>query len=123
MIIGVGVDTVDIARFTQQLNRTPALARRLFTVGEQDLEPASLAARFAAKEALIKALGSSDGVEWQQLEVLAAKGERPQFSDTAGLSKILHDRGAAQPHLSLTHDGGVAIAFVVLETAVSEEMR
>lgn len=123
MIIGVGVDTVDVVRFEQQLTRTPALAHRLFTEAERELPLNSLAARFAAKEALIKALGSSDGVEWQQLEVCATHGKRPRFTVTLGLSKILRDRNAAEPHLSLTHDGGVATAFVVLETAGSEKSR
>ena len=61
MIVGIGVDLVDIARLDQALHRTPALAARLFTEGERDAPPASLAACFAAKEAVAKALGAPPG--------------------------------------------------------------
>jgi holo-[acyl-carrier protein] synthase len=63
MIVGVGIDVVDIARFERALARTPGLADRLFTVGERGLPPRSLAARFAAKETLAKTLGEP-GLDW-----------------------------------------------------------
>ena len=62
MIIGVGIDVVDVARFGQTLERTPRLLERLFTEGERSLGLNSLAARFAAKEALAKALGAPVGL-------------------------------------------------------------
>ena len=62
MIVGIGVDTVDLGRFERQLARTPALLARLFTAPERELSTASLGARFAAKEALIKALGGSEEI-------------------------------------------------------------
>src|SRR5206468_4151879 len=58
MILGLGVDLVDVARFDATLRRTPALRPRLFTESERGLATQSLAARFAAKEALAKALGA-----------------------------------------------------------------
>ena len=58
MIIGVGIDVVDVERFMATLERTPRLREKLFTVEERDLPPSSLAARFAAKEAIAKALGT-----------------------------------------------------------------
>ena len=117
MIIGIGVDTVDIARFEQQLERTPALRARLFTEAERELSTPSLAARFAAKEALIKALGGSDGVSWQDLEIRRGPERAPAFAATPGLAAALSRRGADRSHLSLTHDGGVATAFVIVERA------
>ena len=119
MIIGIGVDTVDIARFERQLERTPALRARLFTEAERALSTPSLAARFAAKEALIKALGGSDGVSWQDLEVQRGEDRAPGFAGTPGLTAALAARGADRSHLSLTHDAGIATAFVIVERAGS----
>src|SRR5260370_21813809 len=64
VIVGIGVDLVDIARLDQALRRTPALAARLFTEGERGAPPASLAACFAAKEAAAKALGGPPAPPW-----------------------------------------------------------
>ena len=74
MIIGVGIDVVEIARFEQALTRTENLAARLFTDGERTLPPHSLAARFAAKEALAKALGAPRGLLWTDAEVVTHDG-------------------------------------------------
>lgn len=114
-IFGIGVDTVVVSRFQDQLTRTPKLRERLFTIEERDLPIRSLAARFAAKEALIKALGGSEGVEWQDLEILRLPDERPRFSPTPALRTILSELDCTDPHLSITHDGDVATAFVVIE--------
>ncbi|MGZ4594993.1 MAG: 4'-phosphopantetheinyl transferase superfamily protein, partial [Actinomycetes bacterium] len=62
MIVGVGIDVVDVERFARILARRPGLAARLFTVGERRHSAASLAARFAAKEAVAKALGAPTGL-------------------------------------------------------------
>lgn len=117
MIRGIGVDTVDIARFERQLERTPALRARLFTQAERELPLASLAARFAAKEALIKALGGSVGLGWHDLEVVRDADRAPSFAATSALVAALAGRGADRAHLSLTHDAGVATAFVIVESA------
>ena len=115
MIRGIGVDTVDVARFAEHLERTPKLRSRLFAEAEQELSTHSLAARFAAKEALIKALGGSGSLGWHDLVVLRDEERAPTFQSTRGLVKALAARGAAHPHLSMTHDGGYATAFVILE--------
>lgn len=117
MIRGIGVDTVDIARFERHLARTPRLAHRLFTDSERALAAPSLAARFAAKEALIKALGGSDGVGWQDLEVVRGADRAPTFRHTDALAAALARRDANRVHLSMTHDGGTATAFVIIEDA------
>lgn len=116
MIVGIGVDTVDLERFERQLARTPALLARLFTPPERELSVASLGARFAAKEALIKALGGSDGVSWQDLEVLRGESRAPAFTMTPALARALAARGADHAHVSLTHDAGIATAFVIVES-------
>ena len=115
-IFGIGVDTVDIARFEGQLSRTPKLRERLFTPTERELAVHSLAARFAAKEALIKALRGSHELGWQDLEVTRLPGEAPQFTLTERLARECRVLGAGRIHLSMTHDGGSATAFVVVET-------
>jgi holo-[acyl-carrier protein] synthase len=120
VIIGIGVDVVDLERFERVLERTPAMRARLFTPSEQvrDGEPrpiASLAARFAAKEALIKAFGSSAGLSWQDLEVVSDDQRNPSLTLHKGARQVAHARGVTSVHLSLSHDGGIATAFVVLE--------
>lgn len=116
MIIGIGVDTVDIARFERQLERTPTLRDRLFTPDESVMLPHSLAARFAAKEALIKALGGSGELRWHDIEVVRDADRAPAFAATPRLSAALAARGADRAHLSMTHDAGHATAFVVVES-------
>ncbi len=70
MIDGVGIDVVDISRFQESLERTPGLKDRLFTENEKSKGIASLAARFAAKEALAKALHVPAGLNWHDCEVV-----------------------------------------------------
>ncbi|MEO6825729.1 MAG: holo-ACP synthase [Microbacteriaceae bacterium] len=115
MILGIGVDVVDLARFTRAITRTPALVPRLFAQSEQRLPVRSLAARFAAKEALIKALGGVDGVRWRDLEVVTNGKGDPSFSIHNAATELLARRGISTLHLSLSHDGPVACAFVVAE--------
>jgi holo-[acyl-carrier protein] synthase len=69
-VVGVGIDVVDVARFGESLDRTPGLRERLFTPGEATHRLASLAARFAAKEAVAKALGAPVGMAWHDAEVV-----------------------------------------------------
>lgn len=115
MIVGIGVDVVDIARFGRSLGRAPALAPRLFADSERDLPISSLAARFAAKEALIKAVGDSAGFHWHDMVVVTDDLGKPSFAISGGVAERLQRLGAAAPHLSLSHDAGIASAFVVLE--------
>ena len=120
MIVGIGVDLVDIARFERGLIRTPALKERLFAASEQirDGKPMplrSLAGRFAAKEALIKALGDSTGVQWHDMRVTNDELGNPGFELFASTKAIADSRGITTIHLSMSHDAGVAIAYVVAE--------
>ena len=117
MIRGIGVDIVDLARFERQVLRTPGLIPRLFTEAERGLPVHSLAARFAAKEALIKALGGSAGTSWQEMDVVTDAHGNPGFVLTGGAAEALTARGIDTVHLTMTHDAGVACAFVVTEGA------
>ena len=116
MIVGIGVDVVDIPRFERTLERTPRLLERLFSPGERALRPRSLAARYAAKEALIKALGGSDGVHWTEIEVTPEASGRPWFTLVGSTAEVVASRGITAIHLSLSHDAGLAMAYVVAES-------
>jgi holo-[acyl-carrier protein] synthase len=115
MIVGVGIDVVDIARFTQALARTKGLSARLFTDGERALPPHSLAARFAAKEALAKALGAPRGLLWTDAEVVNGSGGRPHLKVTGTVAAAAVRLGVTHWHLSLSHDAGIASAVVIAE--------
>ncbi|WP_026877446.1 holo-ACP synthase [Jiangella gansuensis] len=115
MIVGVGIDVVDVRRFAETLERTPAFARRVFTAGEQARSIASQAARFAAKEALAKALGAPSGLLWQDAEVVSDDDGRPWFEVRGSVRARCDALGVRTVHLSLSHDAGVASAMVVLE--------
>lgn len=116
MIVGVGIDVVDVARFGQTLARTPAMRERLFTVAERERPVASLAARFAAKEALAKALGAPAGMQWLDAEVRTDESGRPTLALTASVAARAAELGVRHTHVSLSHDAGIASAVVVLES-------
>lgn len=122
MIVGIGVDVVDLARFERATTRTPALLNRLFSESEQRdgarvRTLRSLAARFAAKEALIKAIGDSAGVRWHDMAVVKNDLGKPSIAVYSALATIVAARGIATIHLSMSHDAGVAIAYVIAEAA------
>ena len=117
MIVGVGIDVVDIDRFEQTMRRTPALRDRLFTPDERDLPMGSLAARFAAKEALAKALGAPRELQWHDAEVVKEDSGRPQLVMRGTVAARAAELGIASVHLSLSHDAGIASAMVVAEGA------
>lgn len=115
MILGVGIDVVDVARFGQALERTPALRARLFTEAEQRLPLASLAARFAAKEAAAKALGAPVGLRWTDAEVHTEGGGRPRLDVRGTVAARADEVGVRRWHVSLSHDAGIASAVVIAE--------
>ena len=116
-IIGVGVDVVEVERLERALARTPSLAARLFTPQEQAAGPGeSLAARFAAKEAVAKALGAPGGLRWLDAEVVREDGGRPRLRLHGGVAEEAAAQGISTWHLSLSHDGGIATAVVVAES-------
>lgn len=115
MILGVGIDVVDIARFGQTLERTPAMRERLFTTGERERSLTSLAARFAAKEALAKALGAPTGMRWLDAEIVNDATGDPRFDIRGSVQARADTLGVKSVHVSLSHDAGIASAVVVLE--------
>jgi holo-[acyl-carrier protein] synthase len=115
VIVGVGIDVVDVGRFGETLERTPALRERLFTEEERHLPLNSLAARFAAKEALAKALGAPVGLDWQDATVRRGDDGRPHLVITGTVQSRAEALGVHAWHVSLSHDAGIASAVVVAE--------
>jgi holo-[acyl-carrier protein] synthase len=115
VIVGVGIDVVDVARFGQTLERTPALRQRLFTDEERELPLNSLAARFAAKEALAKALGAPQGLQWHDATVRRGDDGRPHLVVNGTVEARAEALGVHAMHVSLSHDAGIASAVVVAE--------
>ncbi|MFG2285756.1 holo-ACP synthase [Streptomyces sp. NPDC048595] len=121
MIIGVGIDVAEIDRFGAALDRTPELAHRLFIESELMLPSgerrgiASLAARFAAKEAVAKALGAPAGLHWTDAEVYVEDSGRPRLRVRGTVERRAQALGVRSWHVSLSHDAGVASAVVIAE--------
>ncbi|MFE0191883.1 holo-ACP synthase [Streptomyces sp. NPDC059008] len=121
MIIGVGIDVAEIDRFGAALDRTPELAHRLFIDSELLLPSggrrgiASLAARFAAKEAVAKALGAPAGLHWTDAEVYVEDSGRPRLRVRGTVEARAQALGVRSWHVSLSHDAGVASAVVIAE--------
>jgi len=121
VIVAVGIDVVRVDRFVRAVARTPLLAERLFTDAERVTRsgnprtPESLAARFAAKEALAKALGAPAGLRWHDCEIVADSDGRPWLTVAGTVAAAAAERGVTRWHVSLSHDGGIASAVVVAE--------
>ena len=121
VIIGVGIDVVPVDRFAESLIRTPGLRDRLFTAEEQRTPSGgvrsgeSLAARFAAKEALAKALGAPGALHWHDAEVTVGEHGRPHLAVRGSVAGRAAQLGVISWHLSLSHDGGIASAVVIAE--------
>jgi holo-[acyl-carrier protein] synthase len=115
VIVGIGVDVVDLERFALILERTPHLSERLFTDRERAAAPQSLAATFAAKEALAKALGAPGGLAWQDVEVHRDFSGKPSLVVGGTVATAASAQGIGRWHVSLSHDGGIVIAMVIAE--------
>ncbi|MDY0301236.1 MAG: holo-[acyl-carrier-protein] synthase [Trichlorobacter sp.] len=125
MITGIGIDTVEIARIQKFIDDdNQALLNRLFTANEQQHcfakkqgAATCLAARFAAKEAFVKALGTGlrNGLSWVEMEVVNNELGKPELLLFGRTSEIFAEVAKRKIHLSLAHDGGNAVAMVVLE--------
>jgi holo-[acyl-carrier protein] synthase len=121
-VIGVGIDVVPVTRFAAAMHRRPALLDRLFTPAEQRTKsgalrpPESLAARFAAKEALAKALGAGGGMLWTDAEVVANESGYPSLEVRGTVAARAQQLGVRTFHVSMSHDGGIAAATVIAES-------
>lgn len=124
MIVGVGVDIVDLARFERATLRTPGLIDRLFAPSEhreRSLPLRSLAGRFAAKEALIKVFGDAPGFRWHDIRIVSDDHGSPSFELHGAMKQLAAARRIGSLHLSLSHDAGAAIAFVVADSAIGAD--
>lgn len=118
-MIGLGVDAVDIARFRETLGRTPSMRRRLFTEEELQLaasrgdDAATLAGRFAVREATMKALGVGLGAfDFHDVAVRRSASGEPQLLVTGRAAALAAERGVVQWRVSLSHTDLVAVAVV-----------
>ena len=124
MILGLGLDLCDGARMRRALERHPRMTWRVFTEREAALckgrrDPAPcFAARFAAKEAALKALGTgwSGGIGWRDVEVVRLPEGPPGLAFHGKALERFSALGAAKAHLTLTHEGDIAAAVVILES-------
>ncbi|MDD4856952.1 MAG: holo-ACP synthase [Candidatus Krumholzibacteria bacterium] len=126
MIIGIGIDAVSITRFDKLIElRGERLLRKLFSESEieegikRDKHASFFAARFAAREAFVKALGTGfrQGVSLRDIGVIKDDLGKPELSFTKRVQDALRAKGITKCHLSITHDGDSAQAIVILEGA------
>jgi holo-[acyl-carrier protein] synthase len=115
VIVGIGTDYVAIERLADALERHPSFLERVFTPAERELSLESLAGRWAAKEAVAKALGVPDGLSWQDCEILNEDDGRPVLVVRGTVEAAAKALGVTSWHVTLTHDAGVASAVVVAE--------
>lgn len=125
-IIAVGIDIVEVYRIRETIGRTPRFAERVFTPAERaycDSRGAasaqSYAARFAAKEAFLKALGTGwrGRITWHDLEIQNDELGVPELAVTGEAQRLLEERGAIRVHISLSHTTEHAVAHVLIEGA------
>lgn len=116
-IVGIGIDVCGLDRWQRVAARRPGLVEKVLTPAEAELAPPSQAARFAAKEALAKALGSPGGLAWHDAEVVRGPQGRPAFEVRGSVAARVAELGVSALHLSLSHDAGVATAVVVAEAS------
>ncbi|MCX7847182.1 MAG: holo-ACP synthase [bacterium] len=124
MVFGVGIDCIEVARIAARIGGEEGLVEKVFTAGERAYcaarhDPAQhFAARFAAKEALFKALGTGwgGGMRWQEVEVVNEENGRPRLELRGQVAAFATEQGITRVHVSLTHVKELACAVVVLET-------
>ncbi len=115
MIVGIGNDVCSVERLEQSITRTPKLSERLFHPNELGLPARSLAARFAAKEAITKAIGDPAVLTFNEVEIVKNDQGKPSVEFHANTKQRISELGELTFHVSLSHDAGVALATVVAE--------
>jgi holo-[acyl-carrier protein] synthase len=124
MIISIGIDIIEVRRVRETIERTPRFAERVFTAAERAycesrgaVAAQHYAARFAAKEAALKALqtGWSGGISWQDVEVSAKESGAPLVFFHGRARELYEESGATAAHISIAHTTEHAIAQVILE--------
>jgi holo-[acyl-carrier protein] synthase len=115
MIVGIGVDVAEVSRLQAALDRTPALAARLFAESERGRPARSLAGCFAVKEAVAKALGGPPGLRWTDAVVGHDSQGKPVLETRGTVAEVAASMGVRTWHLSISHDAGLCVAMVVAE--------
>jgi len=124
VIVSIGIDIIEVRRVREVLKRTPSFAERVFTEAERNycdsrgvVAPQHYAARFAAKEAALKALqtGWRGGISWHDVEIAAHDSGAPYLVLHGMVKELMEKLGATKVHLSMSHTTEHAIAEVVLE--------
>ena len=124
MIVSIGIDIIEVGRIREVLGRTPRFAERVFTAAERSycdsrgaVAAQHYAARFAAKEAALKALqtGWSGGISWQDVEIASGDSGAPYLILHGPVKDLFEKSGATLAHLSMSHTSEHAIAQVILE--------
>ena len=124
MIVAIGIDIIEVARIREVLQRTPRFRERVFTAAERAycdgrgaVAAQHYAARFAAKEAALKAFqtGWRDGISWHDVEIASLESGAPVLIFSGEVKRLMDSSGATAAHLSMSHTSEHAIAQVVLE--------
>ena len=124
MIVSIGIDIIEVRRVSEVLGRTPRFAERVFTEAERTycesrgvVAAQHYAARFAAKEAALKALqtGWRGGISWHDVEIATQDSGAPYLVLHGTAKELFEKSGATRAHLSLSHTTEHAIAEVILE--------
>ncbi|HSR69714.1 MAG TPA: holo-ACP synthase [Acidobacteriota bacterium] len=123
MIIGIGVDIVEVERMRKAMANSAPLREKVFTeneiryCGERKTQNQNFAGRFAAKEAVLKALGTgwSVGIRWTDVETLPDDRGKPQIVLHGKAKEIYQASGANSAHVTITHSEHNAVAVVILE--------
>ena len=124
MIYGIGIDQIEVQRLKNSFNNTKSFKEKVFSKNEIELcenkpnPTQSYAARFAAKEAFLKALGTgwSDGISWLEIEILNLANGTPHLLVSGKAKEILLSKNITILHVSLSHLKDIASAIVILET-------
>lgn len=123
MVLGLGIDLIEVQRIERSLGRQEGLCERLFCPGEiaycqeKRYPHVHFAARFAAKEALLKALGTGlrGKMSWLDMEVVLDELGKPRMELRGECLKVLKRMGGRSTHLSLSHQNSTAAAVVIVE--------
>jgi len=124
VIVSIGIDIIEVYRIRETLSRTPRFVERVYTTDERAYceskgaaAAQSYAARFAAKEAFLKALktGWRGKITWHDVEIVSGENGVPSLKITGEAQTLLENLGANQIHLSLSHTTEHAVAQVILE--------
>ena len=129
MIISIGIDIIEVRRVRETIERTPRFAERVFTDAERAycesrgaVAAQHYAARFAAKEAALKALqtGWRGGISWHDVEISSTENGAPLLILSGEVKRLMESSGATAAHLSMSHTTEHAIAQVVLESLTAD---